>query len=145
MGLGFLVCPFSSHFPAEILHKNSPHYCIAIPLYFHVVPSITEAFIILWDKLFYPLLTPAAVPVLSATVSLLFPRSHRLEIIDDQEFSSALYTDTSLSPANSPDIITINLSPSVSKLRSADEMGGSRCKLPRPSESERDQAPDCIR
>ena len=83
-------------------------------------------------------------PVLSPTVSQLFPRRHRLETISDQGFSSALYTDTILSPPNSPDIITISLSPSVSKLRSGDELGGSRCKLPRPSDSERGPGPEYI-
>jgi hypothetical protein len=53
-----------------------------------------------------------------------------------------LPTDTSHSSANSPDVITINLSPSVSKLRNAVEMGVSRCKLPRPSESESGPGPE---
>jgi hypothetical protein len=35
---------------------QSTHNCIAMPLYFHVVPSTTEAFMVRWDELFCALL-----------------------------------------------------------------------------------------
>ena len=95
-----------SHF--ELLTVNSRFNSILIPRHFHVFPTATEA--VLHHIMGRSMLVPVdrcLCPVLSGTLSQLFPLRIHLQICNRQDSASAIQIDDIQSLANSPGAIRV--------------------------------------
>ena len=86
------VCPLRHYFVCFYFSPNN-----AVSLLFHVVLATTEAFVISWDELSYPLFM---------SVRVLTPVGGNLPVCGLKDSASALETHHSRSATNSSDIMT---------------------------------------